>query len=70
MPNNAKFVVLTGATRGLGRAMAERFIAQGHRVARHAPVIAQRHLAVLETNVRRFARGEALLNVCEKARWY
>jgi NAD(P)-dependent dehydrogenase (short-subunit alcohol dehydrogenase family) len=28
-----KLVVLTGATRGLGRAMAERFIALGHRVA-------------------------------------
>ncbi|MCI0744643.1 MAG: SDR family NAD(P)-dependent oxidoreductase, partial [Verrucomicrobia subdivision 3 bacterium] len=28
-----KFVVITGATRGLGRAMAEQFVAQGHTVA-------------------------------------
>jgi NAD(P)-dependent dehydrogenase (short-subunit alcohol dehydrogenase family) len=33
MPNNIKCVVLTGATRGIGRAMAERLIALGHRVA-------------------------------------
>ena len=29
---NAKVVVITGATRGLGRAMAEEFIRLGHRV--------------------------------------
>lgn len=33
MSSLAKCVVLTGATRGLGRAMAERFVALGHRVA-------------------------------------
>jgi NAD(P)-dependent dehydrogenase (short-subunit alcohol dehydrogenase family) len=33
MPNNARLVVLTGATRGLGRAMVERFASLGHRVA-------------------------------------
>lgn len=33
MLSNSRSVVITGATRGLGRAMAERFIALGHTVA-------------------------------------
>lgn len=34
MPNNeTKRIVITGVTRGLGRAMADRFIAEGHQVA-------------------------------------
>lgn len=33
MPSTAKTIVLTGATRGLGRAMAARFVALGHTVA-------------------------------------
>src|SRR5262245_5111795 len=49
--------------------MGDRVIITPH-VAGYATVIAERHLAVLEENVRRFARGEALLNVCDKARWY
>ena len=49
--------------------MGDRVIITPH-VAGYATVIAERHLAVLETNVRRFARGEALRNVCDKARWY
>jgi phosphoglycerate dehydrogenase-like enzyme len=49
--------------------MGDRVIITPH-VAGYATVIAERHLAVLEANVRRFARGEPLVNVCDKARWY
>lgn len=49
--------------------MGDRVILTPH-VAGYATVIAERHLAVVEANVRRFVRGEALLNVCDKARWY
>jgi phosphoglycerate dehydrogenase-like enzyme len=38
--------------------------------AGYAPVIASRHLATLVENVRRFARGEPLTNVVDKALWY
>jgi phosphoglycerate dehydrogenase-like enzyme len=38
--------------------------------AGYAPVIATRHLATLVENVRRFARGEPLTNVVDKALWY
>jgi NAD(P)-dependent dehydrogenase (short-subunit alcohol dehydrogenase family) len=33
MPTSTRRIVITGATRGLGRAMAERFVALGHTVA-------------------------------------
>src|SRR5947207_2068672 len=33
MTRNSKFIVLTGVTRGLGRALLEGFIAEGHTVA-------------------------------------
>ena len=39
-------------------------------VAGASPRIAERHLAVLLENVRRFARGEPLTNVADKRRWY
>jgi phosphoglycerate dehydrogenase-like enzyme len=39
-------------------------------VAGYSPRIAERHLAVLEENVRRFAAGEALLNVVDKRAWF
>lgn len=38
--------------------------------AGYSPVIAARHLASLVENVRRFARGEPLLNVVNKALWF
>ncbi len=38
--------------------------------AGYSPVIAGRHLATLVDNVGRFARGEALKNVVDKAAWY
>src|SRR4051812_33922136 len=38
--------------------------------AGYATVIATRHLATLVENVRRFARGEPLINVADKALWY
>jgi phosphoglycerate dehydrogenase-like enzyme len=38
--------------------------------AGYSPVIAARHLAVLVENVRRFARGETLLNVVDKNLWF
>ncbi len=38
--------------------------------AGYSPVIARRHLAVLVENVGRFHRGEALINVANKAAWY
>jgi phosphoglycerate dehydrogenase-like enzyme len=39
-------------------------------VAGYSPRIAERHLAVLLANVRRFRHGERLLNVADKAKWY
>jgi phosphoglycerate dehydrogenase-like enzyme len=39
-------------------------------VAGNSPRIAERHLAVLLTNVGRFARGEPLTNVTDKSRWF
>jgi len=39
-------------------------------VAGHSPRIAERHLGVLLDNVRRFAWGESLCNVVNKARWF
>jgi phosphoglycerate dehydrogenase-like enzyme len=39
-------------------------------VAGFAPRIAERHLAVLLDNLRRFQRGEPLRNVADKARWF
>jgi phosphoglycerate dehydrogenase-like enzyme len=38
--------------------------------AGYSPVIAERHLATLVENVRRFAAGEPLLNVVDKALWF
>ena len=38
--------------------------------AGYSPVIAERHLAVLVENVGRFARGEPLVNVVDKALWF
>lgn len=38
--------------------------------AGYSPAIAPRHLAVLVENVRRFSRGEALVNVVDKALWF
>lgn len=39
-------------------------------IAGYSPRIAGRHLSVLLENVRRFARGEPLINVADKARWF
>ena len=39
-------------------------------VAGTSPRIAERHLGVLLDNIRRFVRGEALLNVVDKQRWF
>jgi phosphoglycerate dehydrogenase-like enzyme len=39
-------------------------------VAGYSPRIAERHLAVLLENVRRFRNGEPLRNVVDKARWF
>jgi phosphoglycerate dehydrogenase-like enzyme len=49
--------------------MGERVILTPH-VAGYSPRIAERHLGVLLENVRRFVRGEPLLNVADKARWF
>jgi phosphoglycerate dehydrogenase-like enzyme len=38
--------------------------------AGYSPVIARRHLAALVENVGRFARGEPLLNIVNKALWF
>jgi phosphoglycerate dehydrogenase-like enzyme len=38
--------------------------------AGYSPVIAGRHLATLVENVLRFAAGEPLLNVVDKALWF
>lgn len=39
-------------------------------IAAASPRIAERHLATLVENVRRFAAGEPLLNVVDKRKWY
>ena len=39
-------------------------------VAGYSPRIAERHLAVLLDNVRRFVRGEPLVNIADKRRWF
>lgn len=39
-------------------------------VAGTSPRIAERHLATLLENVRRFGRGESLVNVVDKQRWF
>jgi phosphoglycerate dehydrogenase-like enzyme len=39
-------------------------------IAAASPRIAERHLAVLLDNVRRFAKGEGLRNVVNKAKWF
>ncbi|MEX2120525.1 MAG: D-2-hydroxyacid dehydrogenase [Pirellulales bacterium] len=39
-------------------------------VAGQSPRIAERHLGVLLDNIRRFIRGEALVNVVNKAAWF
>ena len=39
-------------------------------VAGYSPRISERHLGVLLDNVGRFARGEPLCNVTDKAKWY
>lgn len=49
--------------------MGDRVILTPH-VAGYSPRIAERHLAVLLENVGRFVRGEPLLNVADKSRWY
>jgi len=36
----------------------------------YQPHVAERHLALLLDNVRRFAAGEPLCNVVNKAEWY
>jgi phosphoglycerate dehydrogenase-like enzyme len=38
--------------------------------AGYSPVIAERHLATLVENVRRFAHGESLLNIVDKSLWF
>ena len=49
--------------------MGERVILTPH-VAGYSPRIAGRHLGVLLDNVRRFVRGDALVNVVDKAEWF
>jgi phosphoglycerate dehydrogenase-like enzyme len=49
--------------------MSERVIITPH-VAGYSPRIAGRHLGVLAENIGRFVRGEALLNVADKRRWF
>ncbi len=49
--------------------MGEKVILTPH-VAGYATCIAGRHLGVLLENIRRFVRGEALMNVVDKAEWY
>lgn len=39
-------------------------------VAGYAPAIAERHLALLLENIRRFAQGQPLANVADKAAWF
>jgi phosphoglycerate dehydrogenase-like enzyme len=50
-------------------AMGDRVILTPH-VAGYSPRIAGRHLGVLLENVGRFARGEPLVNVVNKAEWF
>jgi phosphoglycerate dehydrogenase-like enzyme len=49
--------------------MAGKVIITPH-VAGYSPRIAERHLGVLLENIRRFVRGDSLVNVVEKARWF
>jgi phosphoglycerate dehydrogenase-like enzyme len=49
--------------------MGERVIVTPH-VAGYSPRIAERHLAVLLENVRRFVAGQKLMNVADKRKWY
>ncbi len=49
--------------------MGDKVILTPH-VAGYSPHIAERHLGVLLENVRRFVRGEALVNVVDKAQWF
>ena len=49
--------------------MGDRVILTPH-VAGYSPRIAGRHLGVLLDNVRRFVRGDALVNVVDKAEWF
>jgi phosphoglycerate dehydrogenase-like enzyme len=49
--------------------MGERVILTPH-VAGYSPRIAERHLAVLLENVRRFVAGEPLMNIVDKSRWF
>jgi phosphoglycerate dehydrogenase-like enzyme len=49
--------------------MGERVILTPH-VAGYSPRIAERHLATLLENVRRFVRNEILSNVVDKGRWF
>jgi phosphoglycerate dehydrogenase-like enzyme len=39
-------------------------------VAGQSPRIAERHLGVLLENIGRFVRGEPLVNVADKRRWF
>jgi phosphoglycerate dehydrogenase-like enzyme len=49
--------------------MAGKVILTPH-VAGYSPRIAERHLGVLLENIRRFVRGEPLVNVVDKTRWF
>ena len=49
--------------------MGDRVILTPH-VAGYSPRIAGRHLELLLDNVRRFVRGEPLVNVANKAEWF
>ncbi len=49
--------------------MADRVVITPH-VAGYSPRIAERHLALLVDNVKRFVAGEPLRNVVDKERWY
>jgi phosphoglycerate dehydrogenase-like enzyme len=49
--------------------MGERVILTPH-VAGYSPRIAERHLGVLLENVGHFVRGEPLINVVDKTRWF
>jgi phosphoglycerate dehydrogenase-like enzyme len=49
--------------------MGDRVILTPH-VAGYSPRIAGRHLEVLLDNVRRFVRGDSLLNVVDKGEWF
>ncbi len=49
--------------------MADRVVITPH-VAGYSPRIAERHLALLLDNVKRFVAGQPLRNVVDKERWY